>query len=80
MLILKYVPSSEADYIMREIHEDICGNHVRGAIPSIQNLKARIVLAKLASHSTRVEVLKELKSTLRLKADPYHVGSNSQLL
>ena len=30
MLLLKCVPPSEAEYIMREIHEGICGNHTRG--------------------------------------------------
>ena len=28
--LLKYVTPYEADYIMREIHEGICENHVRG--------------------------------------------------
>ena len=30
MSLLKCVPSSEAEYIMREIHEGIYGNHTRG--------------------------------------------------
>ena len=30
MPLLKYVAPSEADYIMREIHEGICGNHSGG--------------------------------------------------
>ena len=30
MPFLKYVTPSKADYIMREIHEGICGNHTRG--------------------------------------------------
>ena len=44
MSLLKCVPPSEAEYITREIHEDICGNHARG-IPSVQNLKTRLLLA-----------------------------------
>ena len=31
MLLLKYVTPSEADYIMREIHEGICGNLLGGS-------------------------------------------------
>ena len=30
MSLLRCVTQSEADYIMREIHEGICGNHAEG--------------------------------------------------
>ena len=30
MLLLKCVTPSEVEYIMREIHKGICGNHTRG--------------------------------------------------
>ena len=45
MPLLKCVTPSEAKYIMREIHEGTCGNHVGGAIPNIQSSKARLLLA-----------------------------------
>ena len=30
MSLLKFMPPSEAEYIMREIHKQICRNHAKG--------------------------------------------------
>ena len=39
MLLLKCVTPSEEDYIMREIHEDICKNHTEGQSLAFKALK-----------------------------------------
>ena len=39
MSLLKCVPPSEAEYIMREIHEDICGNHAGGQSLAFNTLR-----------------------------------------
>ena len=44
MPLLKCIPPSEAEYVMRDIHEGICGNHAGGAVPSIQNPKTGLLL------------------------------------
>ena len=38
MLLLKCIPPSEAEYVMRKIHEGICGNHAR-----VQSLAFKIL-------------------------------------
>ena len=39
MPLLKCIPPSEAKYIMREIHESICGNHTRGESLAFKTLR-----------------------------------------
>ena len=39
MPLLKCVTPSEADYLMREIHEGICGNHIGGQSLAFKALK-----------------------------------------
>ena len=34
--LLKCVNLEEGNYILREIHEGICGNHIVGAVPAIR--------------------------------------------
>ena len=38
MPLLKCVTPFEADYIIREIHEGICGNHIRGQSLAFKSL------------------------------------------
>ena len=37
--LLKCVPPSKAKYIMKKIHEGICGNHVRGQSLAFKTLR-----------------------------------------
>ena len=39
MPLLKCVPHSEVEYIMREIHEGICGNHAKGQSLAFKTLR-----------------------------------------
>ena len=38
MPLLKCIPPSEKEYIMREIHEGICGNHIVGQFLAFKTL------------------------------------------
>ena len=40
MSLLKCIPLSEAEYIIREIHEGICGNHARGQSLTFKTLRS----------------------------------------
>ena len=46
MPLLKCVMPSKSNYIMREIHKGICGNHAEGAIIGVYDTKTRLLLAK----------------------------------
>ena len=39
MPLLKCIPPSEAEYVMREIHEGICGNHAGGQSLAVKALR-----------------------------------------
>ena len=39
MPLLKCVPSSKAEYIMKEVHKDICRNHAGGLFLSFKTLR-----------------------------------------
>ena len=39
MPLLKCIPPTEAEYVMREIHKGICGNHVGGQSLAFKTLR-----------------------------------------